>query len=165
MLAFLKFTTPKEWLFAIALVLLGAYTLYIYRDGEKHIEAANAKVATAQIIHNEEVESRVKVALADALKQFQATPPPPPPAAQPNVVCYAPDSGKVPDRGLTVKGGDGAGGSVSFSTAKPDAGFDPAPAVSADGQRADAEIIRLHAKVTLLQRTVQAYQAAGLVLK
>lgn len=165
MLALIKLIPLKDWLYTAIIIVLAFFLWRVYHAGEAKIEASDAKFAAAQVVKTQEVESRVKSGIAEALAKFNATPAPPPPAAQPSVVCYAPNSSKVPNRGLSASGGDGAGGTVSFSTAKADEGFNPAPAISADGQAADAEIIRLKAKVTLLQGTVVAYQNGGLVAK
>jgi hypothetical protein len=165
MLALIKLIPLKDWIYTAIIIVLAFFLWRVYHAGEAKIEASDAKFAAAQVIKNQEVELRVKSGIADAVAKFQATPPPPPPAAQPSVVCYAPSSSKVPNRGLSASGGDGTGGTISFSTAKADEGFDPAPAISADGQAADAEIIRLKSKVTLLQDTLKTYQVNGLIAK
>lgn len=131
-------------------------------------DKADKKVADAAIIHNEEVEKLVKQRLADAVAAYLAANPPAPPAAVPDIVCrrtVAPARGAVPGRGQTVAAGNGAGAAVPLGTAQTDVGFDPAPAISADGTAADAEIAHLLAKIKLLQDTIAAYQAGGLVAK
>jgi hypothetical protein len=169
MLALLKLVPIKDWIYAgIIVALLAAFGWYTAHErgiGEKKIEAADAKVAAAQIVHNEEVENGVKSKLADALEKYELAPVVPTAAPLPRVVCHATGGGVVPGGRSAGSGSDGAGASVPAPATAADAGFDPAPAVSEDGLDGDKEILRLKAKVVLLQETVQAYQAAGLVAK
>jgi hypothetical protein len=159
----------KDWIYGAVIVALlaafGWYTVHERGIGEKKIEAADARAVAAQVVHNGEVENAVKQKLADALKDYELAPVVPTAARIPSVVCYAPSDRAVPHRPGTVAGSDGAGAAVPSGAAKDNAGFDPAPALSADALAADAEILRLKAKVALLQETVQAYQSAGLVAK
>src|ERR1700723_3265984 len=72
--ALLALVPVKDWIYAgiIAslLVAFGWYTLHERAIGEKKIEAADAKVVAAQVVHNEEVENVVKSKLSDALKDY-----------------------------------------------------------------------------------------------
>ena len=165
--ALLALVPVKDWIYAgiIAslLVAFGWYTLHERAIGEKKIEAADAKVVAARVVHNEEVENVVKSKLSDALKDYELAPIVPVAAAIPKLVCYSSGGSALSGRGGPVSAGDGAGVAVPAAAAATDAGFDPAPAISADGLDADKEILRLRAKVKLLQDTVRAYQAGGLV--
>lgn len=164
-LAFLRSLSPKTWLHAACAVAVLALAAWVYHRGEKHEDAATAKLAQAAIVHNEEVENVVKSKLADALNDFKLAPIVPTAAHVPGVVCYASGVDTVPGGGGPVSASDGAGAAVPASATASHEGFDPAPAVSADGLDADKEILRLKAKVGLLQKTLQAYQGAGLVKK
>lgn len=167
MLAFLKLFSPREWLLLAALAAVSILAYRIYVAGEHKIEAADAKTAAAQVVHNEEVESRVKSGLAKALAAYLAahTTPPPPPAPVPRLVCRAAGGGQVPSGPSPVAASNGAGTNPAAPAAQADAGFDPAPAVSADGTAYDALIDHYLAKIKLLQQTVKAYQDGGLVAK
>jgi hypothetical protein len=167
--ALLALVPVKDWVYvgiiAGLLATFGWYTFHERAVGEKKIEAADAKVAAAQVVHDQEVQDVVKSKLADALKDYELAPVVPVAAAIPKLMCYASDSGAVPGGTSSVTAGDGTGAAVPAAAAAADEGFDPAPALSADGLDADKEILRLKAKVTLLQQTVSAYQDAGLVAK
>lgn len=131
-------------------------------------QAADKKVADAAIVHNKEVEDLVAKRLAAALAVYQAAQPIAPPAPLPGIVCrhtVAPVGSVLPSGQGSVAGSHGTGASVPVGAAQVDAGFDPAPAVSATGTAADEEIAHLLAKIQLLQDTIAAYQAGGLVAK
>jgi hypothetical protein len=155
----------KDWkYFAIIGALLGVIA-YIYHDGEKHIERADAKVAAAQIVHNSEVQNVIKAKVAAAVADYSALAPIPVPARVPVLVCQSPGSGVVPQSQAAASGSNSEGASVPTRATGAYAGFNPAPAVSATGSKADAEIEHLQKKIILLQALVSAYQDGGLVEK
>jgi hypothetical protein len=164
-LILLKSLSPKTWLhIAFAVAVLSA-AAWIYHKGEQHDAAATTKLAQAAIVHDTEVQNVVKSKLADALKDYELAPVVPVATHIPSIVCYSSGGSTVPGGRGPASASDGAGAAVPSAPAAADAGFDPAPAISRDGLIADTEILRLKAKVTLLQQMVSAYQDAGLVAR
>ena len=167
--ALLALVPLKDWIYSGVIVALlagfGWYTVHERHIGEAKIEASDKKVADAQIVHNKEVEDVVATKLSAAIKDYDALSPIPVPRAVPVLVCRTSGGSAVPSGKGAVTGGDVAGAGVSVGAGQPDAGFDPAPAVSATGTDADKEIVHLLKKIKLLQDTVAAYQAGGLVAK
>lgn len=155
----------KDWKYLVVIAALLGAVGWVYHRGETHIEAADAKVAAAQEIHNREVQNVIKAKVAAAVADYVALAPIPVPAVVPHLVCYASGSGEVRAGGSPARGGDATGAAVPAGAAAAHEGFNPAPAVSATGTAADAEIDHLQRKVRLLQDLVHAYQAGGLVAK
>lgn len=155
----------KDWKYLVVIAALLGSVGWIYHRGEAHIEAADAKAAATQEVHNREVQNVIKTKVAAAVADYVALAPIPVPAVVPRLVCYSSGSGEVRSGGPSASGGDAARAVVPVSPEQAHEGFDPAPAVSATGISADAEISHLQKKVKLLQGLVQAYQAGGLVKK
>jgi hypothetical protein len=159
-LAFLS----KDGKYIAAILALLAAVGWIYHRGETHVEAAEAKVVAAQVVHNQEVENAVSSRVAAAVKDYDALAPIPVPTRVPVLVCQS-SGGTVRSSAGAAGGSNGAGAGVPVNPGGADEGFDPAPAVSQTGTEADAEIEHLQKKVKLLQNLVAAYQSAGLVAK
>ncbi len=155
----------KDWKYLAVIALLLGAVGYVYTKGEAHVKAADAKVVASQIVHNTEVSNEIQAKVAAAVADYDALAPIPVPAVVPRIVCQSAGSSAVPASKKAASGSDAARAGVSVGSEKADAGFDPAPAVSADGTAADAEIEHLQKKVKLLQDLVQAYQDGGLVAK
>jgi hypothetical protein len=155
----------KDWKYLAVIAALAVAVGVIYHRGEVHIEAADAKVVAAQIVHNTEVQNAVKAKVDVAVAEYDTLAPIPVPVRAPVLVCHASGSGDVPPSPSPSGRSDAAGEAVPVSAAPTDAGFDPAPAVSATGTAADEEIAHLQAKVLLLQNVIRAYQDGGLVAK
>lgn len=155
----------RDWKYLVIIAALLGGIGWIYGRGEAHVKAADAKVAAAQIVHNTEVSNEIKAKVAAAVADYDALAPIPVPAAVPRLVCLASGSGPVREGAAPARGGDVAGASVPVNSKSADEGFDPAPAVSATGTAADAEIEHLQKKVKLLQGYVAALQSGGLVAK
>ena len=164
-LALLKMLSPRAWLEIAGAILVAVVLWKVYDAGENHVKAANERAVHAQEVANAKAERTVGDRIAAALAAYQANTVPPPPAPVPHLVCHNAGGGAVPSRGEAAGGGHGEGEAVPAGAAPTDAGFDPAPAVSAVGLDADAEIDRLQKKVTLLQQVIEAYQAGGMVAK
>jgi hypothetical protein len=169
MLALLKLIPIKDYVYGAVIIALltgfGWYTFHERAVGEKKIEMADAKIAAAQIIHDQEVATRVKAELDTALANYETPTAPPPPAPVPVLVCHKTGGSNLPGGPGPVAASNGAGTNPAAPAAQADAGFDPAPAVSADGTAYDALIDHYLAKIKLLQQTVKAYQDGGLVAK
>jgi hypothetical protein len=167
--ALLALIPLKDWIYggiiAALLVGFGVYTIHERHIGEEKIEASDAKVAAAQVVHNKEVEDVVTTKLHAAIQDYDALSPVPERAPVPVLVCRTAGGGSVPGGEGAVTGGGVTGAGVPFGPEQPDAGFNPAPKISATGSDADAEIEHLLKKIKLLQDTVAAYQAGGLVAK
>jgi hypothetical protein len=155
----------KDWKYFVIIALLLGAVGYIYHRGETHIEAADAKAVATQLKKNVEVQNEIKAKVAAAVADYDALAPIPVPAVVPRLVCVAAGGSAVPPSGPAPSGGDGTGASVPVSAEPAGKGFDPAPAVSATGTAADAEIAHLQKKIKLLQDYVAALQAGGLVAK
>lgn len=167
-LALLKLIPVKDWVYgALIAVLLAAFGWYTYHErqiGRQTIELADKKLADAQAAKNKETEDGISKGIQTALDKWKQDHPIPPPAPIPHLVCHNSPSGAVVPQGRgSANTGNGIGTAVPISPESTDAGFDPAQAVSSTGTEADTEIIRLKAKVTLLQDTIKAYQSGGLV--
>jgi hypothetical protein len=153
----------KDWKYLAVIAALAIAVGVIYHRGEAHVEAADAKVAAAQIVHNTEVQNAVKAKVDAAVAEYDTLAPIPVPVRAPVLVCHASGSGDVPASPGPAARSDAAGEAVPVSATSTNAEFDPAPAVSETGTEADAEIAHLQAKVLLLQSTIRAYQDGGLV--
>ena len=167
--ALLALVPLKDWIYGGIIVALlagfGWYTVHERHIGEAKIEASDKKVADAQIVHNKEVEDVVATKLSAAIKDYAALSPIPVPRSVPVLVCSTSGGSDVPSGESAVAGSNGAGAGVPIGAGQSDAGFDPAPAVSVTGTDADKEIVHLQKKIKLLQDTIAAYQAGGLVAK
>jgi hypothetical protein len=161
--------TTKDWVYAGVIAALlaafGVYTVHERHVGEHKIEAADARVVAAQIVHNTEVDHVVQTKVAAAVADYESLAPIPVAAVVPVLVCHASGSGPVLQSRGAPSAGNGKRIAVPTPAATADAGFNPAPAISADGSAADEEIEHLQKKITLLQALVQTYQGAGLVAK
>jgi hypothetical protein len=165
---FLKAISPREWLFAAVAALAVYGAIYFYRAGEAHVKTADARAVAVQQekVHVSEqlIGDRISAALAAYIANTAA--PPPPPAPAPRIVCHSASGGGSVHGGQSAASGGDAGNSGSPTSAtEVDGGFDPAPAVSAIGEDADAEIAALRAQNELLKGIVRAYQAGGVVAK
>lgn len=161
-MGFLSLIPIKDWLYAGAIVvLLIAFAGFTHHErvvGEQKIEAADAKLAAAQVKHDMDVQNAAAGAAKDAVDEYKATllKPVDVPVTLSRIVCYAPAPA-----GGAVPGVAGASGGSDGAPALPTEagqGFDPASAVLTDGRDADAQI-------TLLQELIRSYQAAGVVAK
>lgn len=143
--AFLALIPVKDWVYAgLILTLLagfGAYTIHERHVGEVKVEAANAKTAAAQIVHNTEVESRAKILNASAMQKYLDT------------VAVAPvDSPHVLVRYLTIPqhvpalGADPVGAAPEAAQPVQDQ-VDIGPPLDAIGRDDDALITALQARV------------------
>jgi hypothetical protein len=159
----------KDWVYGAAIVaILAGGALFVHHErvvGADKIKEADAKVVAAKIVHDKEVDDVVKAKVAAAVADYESLAPIPVPAAVPVLVCKQAHSSPVLQGPGTAGGGVSSGAGVPVAAAQDSAGFDPAPAVSADAQAADEEIEHLQKKIVLLQDLVRAYQDAGLVTK
>ncbi len=153
----------KDWKYLLIIAMLLGAVGYVYHRGEAHVQAADARAAAAQIVHNSEVENVIKAKVDAAVAEYDALTPVAVPEPVPMLMCHATGSSNVPASPSSAGSGDATGATVPVSTEKADAGFDPAPAVSETGTAADEEIAHLQAKVLLLQEMIRAYQDGGLV--
>lgn len=168
MFALLKLIPLKDWIYsgiiATLLILFGVYTIHERHVGQQTIETKDKALADAQIVKNKETEDDISKGIQTAIDKWKQDHPISAPASVPNIVCHnAPASSTVSKGGSSTNPSNGAGAAVPISSEQADAGFNPAQQVSYTGTQADTEIVRLKAKVTLLQDTIQAYQDGGLV--
>jgi len=155
----------KDWKYLVIIAALTGAVGWIYHRGELHVKAADAKVVAAQIVHTREVQDEIKAKVASAIAEYDALSPIPVPAVVSHLVCHPAGSGGVPKGGPSSGGNHPAGAGVPASAAAANEGFDPAPAVSATGIAADAEIDHLQKKIKLLQDYVAVLQAGGLIAR
>jgi len=166
-LALLKLISPREWLFAAIAALAIGGAIHFYRAGEAHVKAADARAVAAQQEKVNVSEQLIGDRIAQALAAYQANnvAPPAPPAPVPHLVCHNVGSGSVPGGQEAAGGGNGAGTGPAVVPAQADAGFDPAPAISATGTEVDARITHYVAKIRLLQAIIRGYQDGGVVAR
>lgn len=168
MLPLLKLIPLKDWVYGgIVVALLVCFGVYTHHErviGEQKIETQDKALADAQKAKNKEIENGIANGIQTAVDKWKQAHPIPAPAPVPHLLCHAASgSGSVPKGGSPASSSNGAGTTVPVSPEQVDEGFDPAIAVSATGTAADTEIVRLKAKVTLLQDTIKAYQSGGIV--
>lgn len=169
MFAFLASLVPrKDYVYgALILVLIigfGWYTFHERSIGRREVELKDSIFAAAQVTKNKEIENGISKGIKAAVDKWSQIHPTPPASPTPHIVCYDSSSGSsVRKGGGTANPSNGAGTGVSISSKQTDEGFNPSQAVSITGTEADVEIVRLKAKVTLLQDTIKVYQSGGLV--
>lgn len=163
MLALLQLMPLKDWIYCGLLAgVLGAFGWYTYHErqvGEATIEAADQRAAAAQLVHNQEIETRAKTLTDAAVAAYKATVAAPPAGDAPHLVCVspAPDRGPVPAH---AGASGGAHGAAAVSGDRPpdhessvERAVDIGPALDKLHQDADAQ-------VTALQAYIRACQAA-----
>lgn len=169
MLELLRLIPLKDYIYGAVIIailsIFGWYTHHEREIGRQQIEAKDKVLVEAQKTKNKEIEDGISKGIKAALEKWNEAHPVPPPAPAPRIVCHAATTvaSVRPKRGSSSDPVNGAGTGISVSPESIDEGFDPAPAVSSTGTAADTEIVRLKAKVTLLQDIVKAYQNGGLV--
>lgn len=60
----------KTYIDIAAGVIVLLFLAWVFHEGEKRIESANAKAAAAQVVHNEEVQNQAAVAIAAAEARY-----------------------------------------------------------------------------------------------
>jgi len=158
----------KDWKYFAVIAALMFAVGWIYHRGELRVEAADAKAAAAAVVRDQKEANDIKSKVDAAVADYDALAPVPVPVRVPVLVCHASDSGPVSASPGAATGSNSAGAGLPVGAGSTDArsgSFDPAPAISDTGTKADAEIIHLQKKVKLLQDLVRAYQDAGLVAK
>lgn len=133
MLAFLKLISPKEWLLVAALAALGAYTAYIFHDGEVRIEKKNAALRAAAVALNTAAEGLANIKEIQIETQYK----------------YIVDSAPVADTGLVCHNAAPEQPSAAESTGSanpaapdvlPSGNFDPSGATLTLLRAADAQV-------------------------
>ena len=149
----------KDWCYLAAIFAL-ATVLAVFAHHERDVQAAkdtaaDIKLADAKIVHDQEVTHAAQTQVAAAVAQYAAAVAAPPVPA-PRLVCHADAPGSRP---VHTDGGAPTGGDAPKpAPAEAAQGFDPAPAVLADGRDAEAQI-------ALLQSYVKTCQDKGLCAK
>lgn len=170
MFAFLATLVPrKDYIYgALILVLVigfGWFTFHERSIGRREVELKDKVLAAAQIAKNKEIENGISQGIQAAVDKWKQDHPVPVPLPAPRIVCYSSASGAGAKRESTSGTSNDPGTAVPISPESINEGFDPSTAVSTTGTAADTEIVRLKAKVTLLQDTIKVYQNGGLVDK
>jgi hypothetical protein len=150
-LALLKMLSLKEWLVIAALLALLAGGGWLYRHGEQHIEAQDAKLAALdqhKIATAETVAQTTESQNALIWKQTVSIP------AVPDIgiVCKSTNSSVVPKANKGV--GAPAGDSASISGEGPT--FDPSGALLTRAAQADAQITYLQNRIRELETLMNA---------
>lgn len=168
MFAFLASLIPRrDYVYgALILVLIAGFGWYTFHEraiGRQKLEAKDKAFADAQIAKNKEIEDGIAKNIQAAVDKWKQDHPIPAPIPAPHIVCHSAGSGTGTKREGPSGTINGPGTAVPVSPESVNEGFDPSQAVSTTGTAADTEIVRLKAKVTLLQDTIKAYQNGGLV--
>lgn len=98
----------KVYIDIAAGVIVLLFLLWVFREGEKRIEAADARIVAAQVIHNDEINRRAQSAIEAAEDRFRVLFATPPIAPVHVSVCNAPRPGPIRDDAAPATGGDGA---------------------------------------------------------
>lgn len=168
MFAFLAALVPRrDYIYgALILVLIAGFGWYTFHEraiGRQKLEAKDKAFADAESAKNKEIEDGIAKNIQTAVDKWKQDHPVPLPIPAPRIVCHSASSG-AGTKGQSSSGTvNGTGTAVPVSPESVNEGFDPSTAVSTTGTAADTEIVRLKAKVTLLQDTIKAYQSGGLV--
>jgi hypothetical protein len=121
---------------------------WVFHEGERRIEDADARAVAAQVIHNEEVNRRAQSAIAAAEELYRTKYAAPPLAPVHVSVCHAPGASAVSSTPA------GAGGS--------DAAADIPPAVGHEGDDigpyTDHLLDQADAQIEALQAIIRAQQ-------
>jgi hypothetical protein len=88
-------------------VVVLLFLAWVFHEGEKRIESADARVVAAQVIHNEEVNQRAQSAIQAAEDRFRTLYAIPPIAPIHVSVCNAPGPGPIRDDAPATERGDG----------------------------------------------------------
>lgn len=98
----------KAYVDIAAAIIVLLFLAWVFREGEKRIEAADARVVAAQVIHNEEVNQRAESAIQAAQDHFRALYASPPIAPVHVSVCNAPGPGPLSSPSADIAGADAA---------------------------------------------------------
>ena len=168
MLALFKFVPLQHLVYGgIIAALLAGFGWYTYHErqiGEAQVEAADQRVAAAQLVHDEEIEIRAKTLTDAAVAAYKATVVAPPASDAPHLLCLspAPDRGPVPtnagNRSLAHAATDVPGAGPPDHESSVEHAIDLGPALDKLHQDSDAE-------VTALQAYIRACQGASLCAK
>lgn len=168
MLALLKLIPLKDWLYGALIVsLIIAFSAYTHHErvvGEQKIEAADAKAARAQDIHNIEVEARAKT-LADTAAAIYKRELAAPPAPDAPHLWVRDDSSCASSVPSDANNRPGADASPDVSAARTPADESTVEHATDIGPSLDKLLGDADAEVTALQEYVKACQEAGLCLK
>lgn len=143
----------KTYIDIAAGVVVLLFLAWIFHEGEKRIEAADAKAAAAQVIHNEEVQNQAALAIAAAEARFRVAYAAAPVAPVHVRVCVPSHPGPVPSVGASASkgGGSGSDAGASVPAAVGSEGDDIGPFTDHLLDQADAQIVAL-------QEIIRSYQ-------
>lgn len=133
-------------------LLLVAFLAWIFHEGEKRIENADAKVAAAQLVHTTEVNQQAQSAIQAAEEKYRALYTSPPVAPIHVSVCNAPRPSAVP--GAAVPGSPPGAAGPNVAAGVPEAVEhlrDIGPGTDQLFGQADAQIEALQAIVRAQQ--------------
>ena len=151
MLALLKLLNPKEWLVIAALLALLAGGGWLYRHGEQHIEAQDAKLAALdqhKIATAEAAANTTESQNALIWKQAVSVPA----VSDIGIVCKSANSSVVSQahKGTGTAAGDG---STDYGTGY---WYDPSGAALTRAREADAQIMYLQKRIVELETLMKA---------
>jgi cell division protein FtsB len=147
-LALLKLISPKEWLVLIALIALAAGGAWLYRHGEQHIEAQDAKLAAIDQRKVAVVETTAKDMEShnDVLyKQTVSAPA----VASVGIKCVRNAASAVPLPASNTGSGTAARDAITDSGSGPT--YDPSGPALTRARKADAQIKYLQARIRELE--------------
>lgn len=98
----------KTYIDIAAAIIVVLFVAWVFRQGEKRIESADAAVVAAQVVHNAEVNERAQSAIQAAEEHYRALYANPPIAPVHVSVCNAPGPGPLSGPAADTSGSDAA---------------------------------------------------------
>lgn len=147
MLAFLKFLSPKEWLIVACLIALAVGGAWLYRHGELRIEAQDKKLEAKQDKQVAAVTATAKDTEShDAIIYEKAVVIPP--VGDIGVECV-----RKPTSAVSLpKAGAGQGATTDGAAdSREGPTYDPSGPALTRGRNADAQIVKLQARIRELE--------------
>lgn len=136
-------------------VVVLLFLWWVYHEGEKRIEDADARVVAAQVIHNEEVNQRAQSAIQAAEERYRTLYAHPPIAPVHVSVCNTPGPGPLSGPAADSAGADAA----SDVPAAVGQARDIGPATDHILDQADAQIEALQAIIRAQQAQMEQAHA------
>lgn len=136
-------------------LIVVVFLWFVYHEGEKRIEDADARAAQAQVIHNAEVEKRAQSAIQAAEDDYHAKLAAVTVAPVHVRVCVAPHPRSLPGAAISPSGLDAASNVPAAVGSDSNQGADIGPATDALLDRAEAQIVALQAIVRAQQEQME----------
>lgn len=146
----------KTYIDIAAGLIVVAFLAWVFHEGEKRIESADAAAVAAQVVHNAEVNQQAQSAIQAAQEHYRALYAAPPIAPVHVSVCDTIPSAPVPSSAV-AGGSPGPAGSNGAPSVSPAVGSarDIGPSTDQLFDEADAQITALQAIVRAQQQQME----------